>query len=91
VQACRGFRVTGKVQGVYFRQSTRREAQRLGLTGFARNLPDGSVEVFARGTETSLAELEGWLGRGPPQARVDAVEALILPQLPELPAGFEVR
>lgn len=66
--------VTGRVQGVFFRASTRREARRLGLTGVARNLSDGSVEVIACGAEAAVAELIQWLHRGPEHARVAAVE-----------------
>ena len=63
----------GRVQGVFFRASTRSEALRLGLTGYAKNLPDGSVEVLACGADPALDELERWLHAGPPAARVDAV------------------
>ena len=70
---CAKFNVRGRVQGVFFRASTRNEAQRLGLTGYAKNLPDGSVEVLACGTLPALDELERWLHAGPPAARVDAV------------------
>lgn len=69
----RRFRVHGKVQGVYFRHSTRLEAQRLELTGYARNLPDGSVEVLAYGAESAIEELRQWLHRGPARARVERV------------------
>jgi acylphosphatase len=69
----RRFLVFGKVQGVYFRHSTRLEARRLGLRGSARNLPDGSVEVLAQGASTAVGELMAWLHRGPAQARVDEV------------------
>jgi len=69
----RRFLVFGKVQGVYFRHSTRLEAQRLGLRGSARNLPDGSVEVLAQGAAAAVGELRAWLHRGPAQARVDEV------------------
>lgn len=68
------FLVTGKVQGVFFRASTRMEADRLGLDGYARNLPDGRVEVLVAGAEESVQELAQWLQHGPPQARVDVVE-----------------
>lgn len=61
------------MQGVYFRQSTRIEAQRLSIVGFARNESDGSVEVLAQGTASAVAQLRQWLDRGPRQARVDAV------------------
>lgn len=67
------FVVTGKVQGVWFRASTRDEALRLGLTGHARNLADGSVEVLAVGDGEAIAALERWLHRGPPLAQVAGV------------------
>jgi acylphosphatase len=72
----RAYRVVGRVQGVGFRQWTHRTAERLGLSGTVRNLPDGSVEVMARGTPGALAELEAALKRGPMAARVERVEAL---------------
>lgn len=68
------FLVSGLVQGVFFRASTREQAQRLGLRGHARNLPDGRVEVLAVGEAGAVDALAGWLRHGPPQARVDAVE-----------------
>jgi acylphosphatase len=66
--------VYGSVQGVGFRYSTQREALRLGLTGYARNLDDGSVEVLACGEEDLVAALIAWLNAGGPRsARVDRV------------------
>lgn len=67
------FLVSGRVQGVFFRASTRNEAQRLGVAGSARNLADGRVEVIASGSEDALSALERWLRHGPPSARVDDV------------------
>ncbi len=67
-------RVYGRVQGVFFRASTAREAQRLGLSGHALNLEDGSVEVLACGPSAAVASLRQWLRRGPPMARVEHVE-----------------
>jgi acylphosphatase len=67
--------VRGRVQGVFFRASTQREAKRLGLSGWVRNRADGAVEVLAEGEETSIRELYGWAQRGPSAARVDRVEA----------------
>ncbi len=72
--ACVRFVVSGRVQGVFFRASTREEALRLGLTGHARNLPDGTVEVVACGDDAALAQLERWLELGPPLAQVSRVE-----------------
>jgi acylphosphatase len=71
----RRFLVSGKVQGVFFRASTAREARRLGLRGHAVNLPDGRVEVLAVGPAGAIEELGRWLHRGPPSARVEGVEA----------------
>ena len=68
------FIVKGRVQGVFFRASTRDQARSLGLTGHAINLPDGTVEVLACGQRAALDELENWLHQGPPAARVRAVE-----------------
>lgn len=67
------FLVSGKVQGVCFRASTRDEALRLGLAGWARNLADGGVEVLAAGAPEALDALERWLRVGPPLARVERV------------------
>ena len=65
----------GRVQGVYFRAFVQRHAQALGLSGWARNMPDGaSVEVVAEGPRASLEALLAQLRRGPPGSRVDAVE-----------------
>ena len=74
--ACRQFKVTGRVQGVFFRVSTRDVAVPLRLTGHAINLPDGSVEVLACGEQAAVAELEQWLHSGPPMASVTAVEGI---------------
>jgi acylphosphatase len=62
--------VLGRVQGVFFRQSTRDEALRLGLRGWVRNRRDGSVEVWAEGARTALEGLLDWCGMGPPRAQV---------------------
>ena len=70
---CRRFLVSGIVQGVWFRESTRREATRLGLNGSASNLPDGRVEVVAVGPGKDIAQLSAWLRHGPAMARVDEV------------------
>ncbi|MFU8877896.1 MAG: acylphosphatase [Wenzhouxiangellaceae bacterium] len=71
---CRRFLIAGRVQGVFFRASTRRQAVALDLTGHAVNLDDGRVEVLACGTRDALDKLEEWLHHGPPGARVDRVE-----------------
>ena len=70
------FIVSGKVQGVFFRASARDRANALGLRGFAKNLPDGRVEVLAAGSDAAIDELAAWLREGPPMARVDDLERL---------------
>lgn len=67
------FTVNGRVQGVCFRAGTRTQAMALGLRGYAKNLPDGSVEVLAVGDAQALEALAQWLDDGPPMARVAAV------------------
>jgi acylphosphatase len=62
--------VTGHVQGVSYRASTASEARRLGLVGWVKNRPDGSVELEAEGDEGPLAQLVAWCEHGPPAARV---------------------
>lgn len=65
--------VYGHVQGVFFRTFVSRHARELGLTGYARNLPGGEVEVHAEGEKGKLAELVEYLKLGPPAARVEKV------------------
>lgn len=67
-------RIRGKVQGVFFRESSRQEASRLGLTGWVRNRDDGSVEAVAEGEPAALEEFIRWCHRGPQAARVTDVE-----------------
>jgi acylphosphatase len=67
--------VRGRVQGVSFRAATQQEAQRLTLTGWVRNRPDGSVEVLAEGPRAPLEQLAAWLHHGPPAAAVSEVSA----------------
>jgi acylphosphatase len=66
--------IRGIVQGVWFRESMRQEAERLGVTGWVRNRADGSVEAVVQGTPETVESLLAWARRGPPQARVDGVE-----------------
>jgi len=82
------------VQGVWFRDSTRREAERLGISGYARNLPNGDVEVLATGTDAAVAELLRWLHEGPPLSKVSEVLQQVSEQRTAqglAPAGFEIR
>jgi acylphosphatase len=72
---CRQFIVSGRVQGVFFRASTRDVADRVGISGHAINLNDGTVEVIACGDPIVVDNLQAWLHQGPPQAEVaDVVE-----------------
>jgi acylphosphatase len=66
-------RVSGRVQGVFFRQTTAREATRIGLLGWVRNLPDGDVEAVIEGEPEKVDQLIAWCHHGPPSARVDDV------------------
>jgi acylphosphatase len=68
------FLVSGRVQGVFFRASTRERALKLGLRGHAVNLPDGRVEVVAAGDAEALEALAAWLEIGPRMAKVERVE-----------------
>ncbi len=73
--SARLFTIKGRVQGVFFRDSTRRVAQSLGLTGYAINLDDGDVEVLACGDPAAIDELAAWLHDGPRMAEVSEVIA----------------
>ena len=80
--------VEGRVQGVWFRDSTRAEAVRLGVRGWARNLPDGRVEAVYEGPRAAVEELLAWTRHGPDRARVTAVE--IHDEEPKGERGFGV-
>ena len=67
-------RITGRVQGVFFRAYAVREATRLGLGGWVRNDPDGSVTAHVEGDDHAVAEMLEWLWEGSPSARISAVE-----------------
>lgn len=88
IRCCR-FLISGRVQGVFFRGSTQTEARRLGITGWAENLPDGRVEVLACGDEKALVALAEWLHHGPPRARVASVTAKDVDCTP--PSDFTTR
>ncbi len=70
--------VAGRVQGVFYRASTRQRAQELGVAGFARNLPDGRVEVLACGEPGAVQSLCDWLWQGSPASHVASVEVEIV-------------
>jgi acylphosphatase len=65
--------VTGRVQGVWFRSSAQKQAISLGVTGWARNLPDGRVEVLASGEKPKVMQFYTWLQKGPTLAKVNSV------------------
>lgn len=66
--------VRGRVQDVYFRASTQREARRLGLTGWVRHRSDGGLELIAEGEEDQVKDLLAWAQTGPSPARVDKID-----------------
>lgn len=81
--------VHGKVQGVFFRDSTREAAQNEGVSGFAINNPDGSVEVVLEGPPEAVESVAGYVRRGPSSAKVDHVETH--DETPEGLTGFQIR
>jgi len=81
--------VSGRVQGVFFRATTRDEARAHGLSGWVRNLPDGRVEFAAEGEKSSVQELLAFLRVGPPGARVDKLD--VEWSDPQEEEGFYIR
>ncbi|TXI99333.1 MAG: acylphosphatase [Aquabacterium sp.] len=86
---CRHAYVSGKVQGVYFRQATQEQADALDLDGWVRNLADGRVEVLFEGEAEAVERLQQWLQQGPQQAEVSSLEVSEAPL--QGIAGFIVR
>lgn len=83
-------RVKGRVQGVFYRQSTLEQAQQLGINGWVRNLPDGDVEAVFEGTEQAVEQMLAWCRQGPSAARVDDI--IISRETPTgAESGFRVR
>ncbi|MBS1577110.1 MAG: acylphosphatase [Bacteroidetes bacterium] len=74
--------VEGKVQGVFYRQSTREKAMIMGIKGTVKNLADGNVEIIATGTEEQLEQLAHWCHQGPPRSIVTKVSSTPLPLQP---------
>ncbi len=83
---CRRCLVSGRVQGVFYRATTREQARQRGITGHAINLPDGRVEVLACGPAEAVEALCRWLWQGPPAARVESVDCETI-EMP-LPSSF---
>lgn len=87
---CRAF-VSGRVQGVFFRQSTAERAREAGVAGWVRNLPDGRVEMLLEGSPEAIEAVLSWArDGGPPAARVDDVRVEELPADTQPRKGFEV-
>jgi acylphosphatase len=82
--------VSGQVQGVFFRDSSRDKAEQLGLNGWVRNLPDGRVEALFEGPSEKVREMVRWCKEGPSHAEVEDVDAEFEPSRGDL-KGFEVR
>lgn len=82
-------RIRGHVQGVFFRAGVKREAERLGLFGFARNESDGSVTIEVQGEESAVKEFLGWAKKGSKSAKVEKVEMEETDPIEE--EGFETR
>lgn len=85
------FLVSGMVQGVGYRYFAQRTAEQLGISGYAKNLHDGRVEVFAMGTVEALATLEHFLSRGPKFAEVSGFEASDRPVDERFAGGFSIE
>ena len=81
--------ISGSVQGVWFRDSTRQQARRLGVSGWARNRPDGTVEAVFEGSADAVEQAVEFTRRGPPRAHVTRLEVSQEP--PEGLAGFQIR
>lgn len=81
--------ITGRVQGVWYRESMRQAAERFGVAGWVRNRLDGSVEAFVQGDADRVDALIAWAWQGPPAARVEAVR--VTEAEPASLAGFEKR
>ena len=81
--------VSGRVQGVFFRASCRQEAERHGVSGWVRNLPDGTVEAVFEGPDAEVGHLVEWSRHGPRSAVVESVRVAAEP--PEGISGFQVR
>lgn len=85
----RHFLITGHVQGVWYREQAKELAKKLKITGWIRNVEDGSVEVFAEGMDRNLAEFEQWCRTGPSGAHIDTFEARNIPE--EFRPSFEIQ
>lgn len=85
----RHYTITGHVQGIWFREQAKDLAKKLKITGWVRNMQDGSVEVHAEGMDRTLAEFEQWCRKGPSGAHIDTFEAKDMPE--EYRKSFEIE
>jgi acylphosphatase len=85
--------ISGRVHGVFYRASTRQRAVQLGISGYARNLEDGRVEVLAVGEPSAVHSLIEWLAVGPPAAQVAGVDVteIVLDEIGKVPVGFATQ
>jgi acylphosphatase len=81
--------VSGLVQGVFYRQSTKEKALELGISGIVKNLPDGTVHIVATGTSGQLDQLVRWCRQGPPRAKVTAVK--VVEEAMQVFTGFTIQ
>jgi acylphosphatase len=82
-------RISGRVQGVFFRTSCARVAEDLGIAGWVRNLPGGDLEAVFQGADQAVEDMLAWCLEGPPHARVERVDVKDEPAFPE--AGFRIE
>lgn len=82
--------ISGRVQGVFFRDSAREKAERLGLAGWVKNTPDGRVEALFEGPSENVREMIAWCEQGPSQASVESLDTDFEEASGDL-EGFEVR
>jgi acylphosphatase len=82
-------KISGKVQGVFFRASAKEKADKLGLSGHARNLPDGGVEILIQGKEESIEEFIEWAKKGPELAEVEEAN-IQLQEIKQTKSSFEI-
>ena len=82
--------ISGKVQGVFYRASTQNEAKKLGLTGWVRNLEDGTVELEAQGDSEDVDRLLKWCRQGPPDCEVTRISSDVISEVPG-EGVFEIR
>ena len=86
---CVRVRISGRVQGVFFRASCARLADELGLSGWVRNRPDGDLEAVFQGPGSAVEDMVAWCREGPPHARVDAVD--VRAEEPVSRTGFRIE